>query len=67
MGNGTDFRPPPRYAQVRFPGEGQDSAARSVVAKVFGVDVGFDYQRPVLGNFWGMVELFCMLIVVVDT
>lgn len=27
---------------------------------------GFDYKGTVQGNFWGMMELFCMLIVVVD-
>lgn len=32
-----------------------------------GVDRGFDYKGAEQGDFWEMMELFCVLTVVVDT
>ena len=60
-----------------FPGEGQESEfffkscqitdCQGFCGVGVGVDRGFDYKGAEQGDFWEMLELFCVLTLVVDT
>lgn len=60
-----------------FPGEGRESEVFFLSCQIsdcqdfwgvgVGVDRGFDYKGAEQGDFWEMMELFCVLTVVVDT